>query len=374
MKLINIHEYETLAQGRMEPGAWDYYQGGSDDEVTLRANRSAFEHIRLRPRVLVDVRDIDLHTTVLGTPVSMPILVAPSAYHGLAHPEAECTTARGVGRAGTIMTVSTFSNRSLEDVAAIATAPLWSQLYIYRDIGRGEEIVRRADAAGYKAIVLTADTPVLGNRERDIRNNFSLPPGMGGGNFPNEDVNDPHPASNPEAPDPDPEAETLTNVRMPAKDYILQPISPTWETMAWLRTITSLPIIVKGVLTGEDAQLSLEHGAAAIIVSNHGGRQLDTALASIEALAEVVEAVDGRCEVYMDGGIRRGTDILKALALGARAVLIGRPILWGLAVDGAAGVHDVLEILRAELELAMMLAGRPTLASIDRTLVKMLPY
>ena len=374
MKLINIHEYETLAQARMEPTAWDYYQGGSDDEVTLRANRSAFERIRLRPRVLVDVRDIDLHTTVLGTPVSMPILVAPSAYHELAHPEAECATARGAGMAGTLMTASTFSNRSIEEIATAASAPLWQQLYIYRDIDRGAEIVRRAEAAGYKAIVLTADTPVLGNRERDTRNNFSLPPGMQSGNFPNEDVNDSHPISNPEAPDPDLEATNSSNNNTPARDYILQPISPTWETMAWLRSITSLPIIVKGVLTGEDAQLSLEHGAAAIIVSNHGGRQLDTALASIEALAEVVEAVDGRCEVYMDGGIRRGTDILKALALGARAVLIGRPILWGLAVDGAEGVHDVLEILRTELELAMILAGRPTLASIDRTLVKVMSY
>lgn len=372
MKLINVHEYETLAQGRMEPTAWDYYQGGSDDEVTLRANRSAFERIRLRPRVLVDVRDIDLHTTVLGTPVSMPILVAPSAYHGLAHPEAECATAKGAGMAGTLMTASTFSNRSLEDIAAVATAPLWSQLYIYRDIGRGEEIVRRAEAAGYKAIVLTADTPVLGNRERDTRNNFSLPPGMQSGNFPGEDVNDSHSTSNPEAPDPDPEANDSSNRETSSREYILLPISPTWETMAWLRSITTLPIIVKGILTGEDAQLALKYGATAIIVSNHGGRQLDSALASIEALPEVVEAVDGRCEVYMDGGIRRGTDVLKALALGARAVLVGRPILWGLNVDGAEGVHDVLDILRSELELAMMLAGRPTLGSIDRSLVRMM--
>lgn len=373
MKLINVHEYETLAQARMEPTAWDYYQGGSDDEVTLRANRSAFERIRLRPRVLVDARNIDLHTTVLGTPVSMPILIAPSAYHGLAHPEAECATARGAGMTGTLMTASTFSNRSLEDIAAVATAPLWSQLYIYRDMSRGEEIVRRAEAAGYKAIVLTADTPVLGNRERDTRNNFSLPPGMRSGNFPNEDVNDTHLTSNPEAPDPDPEANNDPNGETNLREYILLPISPTWETMAWLRTITTLPIIVKGILTGEDAQLALKYGAAAIIVSNHGGRQLDTALASIEALPEVVEAVNGRCEVYMDGGIRRGTDILKALALGARAVFIGRPILWGLNVDGAEGVRDVLDILRSELELAMMLAGRPTLESIDRSLVKIMP-
>lgn len=370
MKLINVHEYEATAQALIEATAWDYYHGGSDDEVTLRANRSAFERIRLRPRMLVDVRNIDIRTTVLGTPVSMPILVAPSAYHGLAHAEGECATVRGAGMAGTLMTASTFSNRSIEEIAAVATGPLWFQLYIHRDLSRGEEVVRRAEAAGYKAIVLTADTPVLGNRERDTRNNFSLPPGMQAGNFPNDDVDATHPTNNPEAPDPD--ANTVANKDTVAENRILLPIMPTWETVDWLRTITMLPIVVKGILTAEDAHLALERGAAAILVSNHGGRQLDSALAGIEALPEIVEAVAGRCEVYMDGGIRRGTDVIKALALGARAVLVGRPILWGLAVDGAEGVRDVLEILRAELELAMMLSGRPTLASIDRSLVKMM--
>jgi len=367
VKLINVHEYETTAQALIEPTAWDYYQGGSDDEVTLRANRSAFDRIRLRPRMLVDVRNIDIRTTVLGTPVSMPILVAPSAYHGLAHTEGECATARGAGMAGTLMTASTFSNRSVEAIAEVATGPLWFQLYIHRDLNRGAEVVRRAEVAGYKAIVLTADTPVLGNRERDTRNNFSLPRGMKAGNFPNDAIDDTDPTNNPEAPDPDANKDTFA-----AEHRVFLPIMPTWETMDWLRSITTLPIVVKGILTAEDAHLALERGAAAILVSNHGGRQLDSALAGIEALPEIVEAVAGRCEVYMDGGIRRGTDIIKALALGARAVLVGRPILWGLAVDGAEGVRDVLEILRAELELAMMLSGRPTLASIDRSLVKIM--
>jgi len=370
VKLINVHEYEAAAQALIEATAWDYYHGGSDDEVTLRANRSAFERIRLRPRMLVDVRNIDIRTTVLGVPVNMPILVAPSAYHGLAHSESECATARGAGMAGTLMTASTFANRSLEEIAAVATGPLWFQLYIHRDLNRGENVVRRAEAAGYKAIVLTADTPVLGNRERDTRNNFSLPRGMKAGNFPNDDVDDTHPTNNPEAPDPD--ANNVANKDTVVENRILLPVMPTWETMDWLRSITTLPIVVKGILTAEDAHLALERGAAAILVSNHGGRQLDSALAGIEALPEIVEAVAGRCEVYMDGGIRRGTDVIKALALGARAVLVGRPILWGLAVDGAEGVRDVLEILRAELELAMMLSGRPTLASIDRSLVKMM--
>ncbi len=343
MDLINTFDYEAPAQARMEPTAWDFYQGGSDDEVTLRANRTAFERIRLRPRVLVDVTSCDLRTTVLGTPVSMPILVAPTAHHGLAHPEAEYATAQGAGLAGTLMVASTTSTRSLEEIAAAASGPLWFQLYVYPTLEIAGELVRRAEAAGYRAIVLTVDLPRIGKRERDIRNNFRLPQHLHEGNFPEEDTHE---------------------------KYLPEPLSLTWDTLDWLRSLTSLPVLVKGILTAEDAQLAVERGVAGIIVSNHGGRQLDGTLASIEALPEIVEAVAGRCEVYLDGGIRRGTDVLKALALGARAVLVGRPILWGLAVNGAEGVHHVLEILREELELAMVLCGRPTVETIDRSLVK----
>ena len=342
MEPINLNDYETLAQTRIELAAWDFYQGGSDDEVTLRANRSAFERIRLRPRMLVDVSKIEMNTTVLGTPVSMPVLVAPTAYQRMAHPEGECATARGAGMAATLMTASTFATCSLEEIAAAASGPLWFQLYTYRNPQLSETVVRRAEAAGYRAIVLTTDLPRIGNRERDIRNNFSLPPHLRLANFADMDL----------------------------EDYIALPYNLTWESLDWLRAITSLPILVKGILTAEDALLALEKGVSGIIVSNHGGRQLDSVLTGIEALPEIVEAVCGRCEIYVDGGIRRGTDVLKALALGARAVLIGRPVLWGLAVNGAEGVHHVLEILRAELELAMALAGRPTLRSIDRSLVK----
>ena len=342
MEPINLNEYEKLAQTRMEPTAWDFYYGGSDDEVSLRANRTAFEHIRLRPRVLVDVSNLELSTTVLGTPVSMPVIVAPTAYQCMAHPEGECATAQGVGMARTLMTASTFSTRSLEEIAKVATGPLWFQLYTYRTPELSEMVVRRAEAAGYRAIVLTADLPRLGNRERDLRNNFSLPPHLQLANFAGIDLD----------------------------DYIALPYNLTWDSLDWLRTITSLPILVKGILTAEDAQIALDRGVSGIIVSNHGGRQLDTALTGIEALPEIVEAVAGRCEVYVDGGIRRGTDVLKALALGARAVLVGRPIIWGLAVNGAEGVRHVLELLRAEFELAMALSGRPTLERIDRSLVK----
>ena len=338
MEPVNVFDYESLARARVEPGPWDYYNGGSDDEITLHANRTAFERIRLRPRVLVDVSTCDTRTTVLGTPVNMPVLVAPMAVHHFAHREGECETARGAGIAGTIMIASTSAGRSLEEIAQAATGPLWFQLYVYRGVKTTEELVHRAEAAGYQAIVLTVDLPHLGNREKDVRNDFHIH-AHDHGNFPGERADE-------------------------------ESVNLTWESLAWLRSLTSLPLLLKGILTAEDAALAVEHGVEGIVVSNHGGRQLDGAIASIDALPEVVDAVAGRCEVYMDGGIRRGTDILKALALGARAVLVGRPILWGLAVNGSEGVVHVLEILRRELELDMALAGRPTLASIDRSLVK----
>jgi isopentenyl diphosphate isomerase/L-lactate dehydrogenase-like FMN-dependent dehydrogenase len=333
---LNVFDYETLAQTCMEPSAWDYYQSGSDDEVTLRANRASFERIQLRPRMLVDVGTCDTSTTVLGTSVRMPIMIAPTAFHCLAHPEGECATARAAGSVGALMVASTSSTRSLEDIASAGSGSLWFQLYVSGRKGT-EQLVHRAATAGYGALVVTVDSPRWGHKERAIRSGFRLPLKA---NF------------------TDVAAEEL--------------VSLTWSSLAWLRSLSSLPVVLKGILTAEDAVLALEHGVEGIIVSNHGGRQLDGVSASIEALAEVVEAVDGRCEVYLDGGIRRGTDILKALALGARAVLVGRPVLWGLAVNGAEGVSHVLELLRAELELAMVLAGRPTVESIDRTLVKMI--
>jgi len=338
MELINVFNYEKRAEARMAPDAWAYYSGGAGDEETLRANRAAFERIWLRPRVLVDVSVIDMYTSVLGTQVTMPILIAPTAAHCLAHPEGECATAQGAGRAGTLMVASTDATRSLEEIAQAASGPLWFQLYMYTP-ENAAKLIRRAEAAGYLALVVTVDAARWGPKERVLRSGFHLPDELREANFVDDD---------------------------PAVDNVFG----TWETIAWLRSLTSLPIILKGILTAEDARLAVEHGVAGVVVSNHGGRQLDSVEASIEALPEVVGAVQGRCEVYLDGGIRRGTDVLKALALGARAVLIGRPALWGLAVDGADGVYAVLELLRAELEVAMALCGRPTLASIDGSLVK----
>jgi isopentenyl diphosphate isomerase/L-lactate dehydrogenase-like FMN-dependent dehydrogenase len=357
---INLADFEALAAGRMPPAAWDYYRSGCDDERTLQANCDAFARLQLRPRVLVDVSHNSLATTALGAEVRAPLLVAPTAYHGLAHVEGECETARGASAAGSLMVVSTLANRPLEDVATAATCPLWFQLYVYRDRSISEQLVRRAEAAGYRALVLTVDVPRLGRRERDIRNGFGLPPHLHVGNFAGEAR---------EQPGQEPGSSGLAVYAAAQLDSSL-----TWEALDWLRSVTTLPVVVKGILTAEDAALAVEHGAAGIIVSNHGGRQLESGLATIEALPEVVAAVAGGCEVYMDGGIRRGTDALKALALGARAVLLGRPILWGLVASGQAGVARVLDLLTLELELAMALVGAPSLDALTPALLRYRAY
>jgi 4-hydroxymandelate oxidase len=354
---INVMEYEPLARAAVEAAAWDYVQGGSEDEVTLQANRAAYARLRLRPRVLVDVSACELATTVLGLPVAMPILVAPTGYQCLVHPEGELASVRAAGSVGTLFVASTMATHTLEAIAAAASAPLWFQLYVYRERAITERLVRRAEAAGYRALVLTVDTPRLGRRERDLRNGFSLPPHLRMANFVSE--------GQAEVPEVTPGASGLAIHAAATFDTAL-----TWEAVAWLRSITPLPLVVKGILTAEDARLAVRYGVDGVMVSNHGGRQLDSAPATLEALPEVVEAVNGACEVYLDGGIRRGTDVLKALALGARAVLVGRPVLWGLAARGEAGARHVLELLRDELELALALAGRPRLADVDGSLVR----
>lgn len=335
--VINVFDYEPLARARIEPSAWDYYSGGAEDETTLRENRAALGRLRLRPRVLVDVSHCTTATSVLGTPISGPLMVAPTAFHQLAHSDGECATARGAGRAGMLMVASTSSTRSLEEIATAASGPLWFQLYIH-DRAHTEQLIRRAEVAGYRALVVTVDSPRWGRKERSLRSGFSLPAHMRKANFGDE---------YPDQVD----------------------ASLTWDAIDWLRTLTSLPIVLKGILTAEDAELALRHGVEGIAVSNHGGRQLDGAIASIEALPEVIAAVGGRCEVYVDGGMRRGTDILKALALGARAVLVGQPVLWGLAADGEAGVAHVFTLLRDELEHAMALAGCPSVSAITPSLL-----
>jgi 4-hydroxymandelate oxidase len=354
---VNLAEYEALAERSLPRAVWDYYAGGTDDELTLRDNRAAFARFKLRPRVLVDVNHLDLGTTVLGIPVAAPVLIAPLAFQKMAHPHGEAGTARAAAAAGTLMIVSTLSTTRLEEVAAAAPgAPRWFQLYVYKERAVTTELVRRAVAAGFRALVLTVDTPRLGRRERDVRNGFTLPPGLSMANFEGELA---------ERPDAAPGASGLGSYASANLDTAL-----TWDAIAWLRSISPLPVVVKGVLTAEDARLAVAHGVAAIVVSNHGGRQLDGTPAALDVLAEVVDAVGGTCEVYVDGGIRRGTDVLKALALGARAVLLGRPILWGLAHAGDAGVARVLSLLFSEIEQAMALCGRPSVRAIGRDLVQ----
>jgi isopentenyl diphosphate isomerase/L-lactate dehydrogenase-like FMN-dependent dehydrogenase len=346
-ELLNVWDYERAAEERLEPGAFGYFAGGAADEWTLRENVAAYNRWVLRPRMLVDVSSTTAATTVLGTEVAMPLLVAPTAFQRMAHPEGETAMARGAAAAGTIMCLSTIANATVEDVAAAAPgAPRWFQLYWGPDRGAVADLVARAEAAGFLAIVLTIDLPVLGRRERDLRTGFEIPPDV-------------------PVPVYSALAESVGAVS-PATIHWAVDKALTWKDLEWLRSRTSLPLVVKGVLTAEDAVLGVDAGAAAIIVSNHGGRQLDGVAASLDALPEVVDAVGGRTEVLVDGGIRRGTDVVKALALGARATLAGRAPLFGLAVDGADGVEHVLGLLRAEIELALALCGATSPTAVTR--------
>ncbi|BAZ50257.1 FMN-dependent alpha-hydroxy acid dehydrogenase [Nostoc sp. NIES-4103] len=356
---INLFEYEQLAKAHLSQMAYDYYSSGAWDEVTLQDNRAAFERIKLRPRMLVDVSDRNLTTSILGQSLQMPLLIAPMAFQCLAHPEGEVATALAAASAGVGMVLSTMATKTMEEVAAVGdkqNALQWFQLYIHKDQGLTRALVERADAAGYKALCLTVDAPILGQRERDRRNEFALPPGL-------------HPAN----------LATISGLDIYHQKgesglftYFAEQLNPavTWRDLQWLQSLSSLPLVIKGILRDDDAVRAVECGAKAIIVSNHGGRQLDGAIASLDALAEIVAAVDGKAEVLVDGGIRRGTDILKALALGAKAVLIGRPILWGLAVSGQAGVSHVISLLQQELSVAMALCGCTQLQDIDSSLVK----
>ncbi|MEX1367302.1 MAG: alpha-hydroxy acid oxidase [Nannocystaceae bacterium] len=355
---INLFEYEARARAGLAGPAFDYYVSGAHDELTLRDNRAAYERLRLAYRVLVDVSERDLTTTVLGTPIEVPLLVAPTAFHRMAHPDGELATVRAAGSAGTIMILSSLSTTAVEEVVAAASGPVWFQLYVYRDRAATEGLIARAEAAGCEAIVLTVDAPRLGRRERDVRNRFHLPQGLTVANM--------LPAGYGAVDQVD---QQLAESGLAAYFSSLIDPSLSWDDLEWLRGRTSLPLLLKGVVRPDDAVRAVEHGVAGIVVSNHGGRQLDTSIATLDALPGIAAAVGDRVPVLLDGGARRGTDVLKALALGARAVCVGRPIVWGLAADGQAGAEHVLTILREELDLAMALCGAPTLASITADLL-----
>jgi 4-hydroxymandelate oxidase len=354
MDPIRIADFEALARARMEPSAFDYYAGGAEDERTLADNCDAFARLTLRPRVLEGADRVETAVEVLGTRLPFPVALAPTGFNRLGHAEGETAAARGAGAIGALMCASTMASTSLEDIASAATGPLWFQLYVYRDREITRDLVQRAEAAGYRAIVLTVDTPVLGRRERDIRNRFTLLPGVTVSNL-----------------------ERYARAAAPSgawslTEFIHRQIDASldWTSVDWLQSITRLPIAIKGLLHRDDGRLAIEHGAKAIVVSNHGGRQLDGAIATIDALPDMVDVANSRVPVLLDGGVRRGTDVLKALALGAAAVFIGRPYLWGLAADGESGVRRVLEMIRAELELAMALSGCRDATNVPRDLVR----
>ena len=342
MEFTNLFDFEVIAAERLTASAYEYFRGGAADEVTMAQNRSAFDRIVLHPHMLRDVSQRDLATTVLGERLSMPVVIAPMALSGLAHPDGDCATAAAVKEAGLAMCVSTMSSQAVENAAAVG-APLWFQLYIQKDRGLTADLVARAAAAGCKALVVTVDAPVPGLREGMVRHPVSLDDGVTLANL---------------SPYYDP-------ARYPSvMAYAADQIDPsvTWADLEQFAVSSALPVLVKGVLRADDAARALDAGAAGIIVSNHGGRQLDTAPATADVLPRIAERVDGRCTLLVDGAVRRGTDVIKALAMGADAVMLGRPVMWGLAADGRNGVARVLSLLRHELDVAMALTS---CASVD---------
>jgi 4-hydroxymandelate oxidase len=352
-----LKQYRDLARAALDPAVWDYLEGGAEDELTLRENRRAFARMVLRPRVLAEISEVDLSCSALGVRLETPIAIAPIGFRALFHADGELATARAAASQGALMTVSTMASSRLEDIAHVAAGPLWFQLYVMKDRDQSSDLVRRAEAAGYRAVVLTVDAPRLGRRERDLHNGFAIPPTIQAANLSSA-------------------ASTGLWERRAGESGIARHAAAdfetklSWQLVPWIRQHTRLPLVLKGVLTAEDARRARDSGVDGLIVSNHGGRQLDGAIASLDALAEVIDAAGQRCEVYLDGGVRRGVDALKALALGARLVFLGRPTAWGLAAAGETGVRDVLRIASDELRHAMILAGQGALAALTPALVR----
>ncbi|KAM8946675.1 2-Hydroxyacid oxidase 1 [Pelodytes ibericus] len=363
LKLITVDDFEQYAKKSLTKSVFDYYRSGADDQQTLADNVAAFSRWRLYPRVLRDVSVTDLSTTILGQKLSMPICVGATAMQRMAHPQGETATVRACNTLGTGMMLSSWATSSIEEVAEAAPDGIrWMQLYIYKDRNLTRSLVQRAERSGYKGIFLTVDTPYLGRRIDDVRNKFQLPPHLRMKNFDSEDL-----AFSSKQGYGDNSGLAV---------YVAQAIDASikWDDIEWLKGITSLPIVVKGILRGDDAKEAVKRGVSGILVSNHGARQLDGVPATIDVLPEIVAAVDGKVEVYLDGGIRKGTDVLKALALGARAVFVGRPVLWGLAYQGEEGVREVLNILMEEFKLAMSLSGCCSVQDIEKSLVRENPF
>jgi 4-hydroxymandelate oxidase len=341
--ILSLPEFEERARECLPLMAYEYLASGAADEITLRWNREAYDRIRLRPRVLRDVSRVDTRVKLLGRELPFPILLAPTAYHRVLHPEGEIATARGAGAAAATWVVSSSTTTTIEEIAAAATAPLWFQLYLQSDRGVTRDLVQRVEQAGCQALCLTVDQPVLGARNRQTRARFSLPPGV--------------------------TAPYRLDIAQGQKVMDPRRVVVTWKDVEWLRTVTRVPLLLKGILDADDADHAIGIGADGVIVSNHGARILDTAPATIDALPQVAQRLRGRAPVLVDGGVRRGTDVLKAIARGAAAVLIGRPYCYGLSVAGARGVQRTVEILHTELEMALQLTGRRSLAELDGTVL-----
>ncbi|XP_037089091.1 hydroxyacid oxidase 1-like isoform X2 [Pollicipes pollicipes] len=354
--VVCIDDLERSALARLDQNARGFYSSGADGEQTLRDNIAAFQRYRLRPRCMVDISTIDLTQTVLGHQVNMPIGVAPTGMQGMAHPEGECATARAAEEMGAVFILSCASNSSMEEVAEAAPhATKWYQLYLCKDRAMTARMVQRAERAGFSALVLTVDVPLVGRRLTISKNGFQMPPQLRLANFASESTQANQRGSQHSTYD---QLSTLFDPSL------------TWDDLSWLCGVTRLPVLVKGVMTPEDAVTAVDRGASGVIVSNHGGRQLDGCLATVDALGPVVAAVGHRCPVFMDGGVRRGTDALKALALGARMVFVGRPLLWGLAHDGQRGARLALQLLHSELRLAMGLCGVTKVADVTEKVLE----
>ena len=354
--VVTIDDWEPLAKERLSQMVFEYLAGGAGAEITLRENRAGFDRIRLRPNMLVDVSQIDTTTALFGQKLKLPILLAPVAYQKMVHPEGELESVRGANAAGVTFVASTAASTAVEEIAQIATIPPWFQLYASSDRSFTKALVDRARESGCPVLCFTVDAPVRGQRDRDTRNSFCLPPGLTRPNF----------------RDLTPEAVT-GNPRAEGRSIYSPNLCPslTWEYLDWLRSVAKMPVLLKGILTAEDAKRAMDAGADGVVVSNHGGRVVDTVISGIEALPEIVEAVAGRAPVLLDGGVRRGVDVLKAIALGASAVMIGRPYLYALAANGSEGIRQCIDTLHREIEMAMAACGRPTIASINRSLVKL---
>lgn len=347
---INLFEFEAYAKEHLPKQEYDYIAGGATDEISVDRNRRAFESWAMRPRVMTDISALDLSTTVLGTQVSMPVLLAPCGGHKRAHPDGELATYRAAAACGTILAVSANSHTGFEELAEAASGHLWLQLYPFIDRAVTKEWLERAKATGYEAICVTLDSQWPPKRERNIRNNYRRAESA------RTDFGE---ASGP---------------AKAGRERVESDPAATWKDLAWIKSQTDLPVVAKGIMTEEDVQSCAEVGADGVIVSNHGGRHLDNTLATIEVLSEAVAAAKGsKMEIFVDGGVRRGADVVKALALGAKAVFIGRPLFWGLALGGDQGVMRVLEILREEIQITMAKCGKPTIASIDSKMVVKLP-